>query len=362
MAPFPGFGGMDLAMIPTPPEPPARTIRGTFSGGRPYRTNGLSFTASSSVTGRGPETSHPAFPLPCPREFAIFRARVYASSFSRSYKISTFSGGTPFSSSTNLLLSKNVYRGLVRSTHARACEAFTEIASASWLSLAIRRSTAWTLLLASAAPDFASVASDLAFPASPFACPDCMIAVPESWIAFWARLSASSALSLREPITRPDMSLVWTRHISSSDNAPTRSSVERLAIGSLCAMIHWRLLNSERYSPKQAMVTSAATTYSACSHHQSSRASDATSDEVDIILAHSRASVKVVVLGSFWSSRRFTPARKQADGKRFAFSLPEERSYASLAKSPCPPVASSASQRGYIFLKSAMIMSYGTSG
>jgi len=124
-APIDSFG---LAMTPSPPDPPTRMINGTFweTGFRIRSAN-----ASLSFAGRGPETCHPAFPIPGPREDVTRIAIVYASSFSRSYRTSTFLWATPFNDSTNFLVSKLLTLGPRRSTQARACEAVILTASAS---------------------------------------------------------------------------------------------------------------------------------------------------------------------------------------------------------------------------------------
>jgi len=124
-----------LATIPQPPLPPARTISGALCRDCLGR-----ISASASITGRGPETFHPAFPFPGPNASAIAYANVYASSLSGLYKTSTFCGGLPLRDSTNSAWSKLVYRGLRWSAQTRPWEA-ARLASSnfptsySWMAL-----------------------------------------------------------------------------------------------------------------------------------------------------------------------------------------------------------------------------------
>ncbi len=127
---------------------------------------------------------------------------------------------------------------------------------------------------------------------------DCVRAVAELPRAVFALRSASSAFSLREPISIPDRILVLTRHISSSDNATISSKVERFASRSLRSFIPHvnQFLNSATYSPAQAMVTNPAQMYSPISQRDSDLDRDATSEAVRVILAHKRRE-KLALLG-----------------------------------------------------------------
>ncbi len=192
------------------------------------------------------------------------------------------------------------------------------------------RWTARTLVSASRADDFAALASPLATEAVEFAapalttaCPDCLRAISELWTAALARLSAAPASSLSLPITSSDFPFAFVMHISSKTSAQTRISVEVFAMRSLCALTQGRLLKSAMYSPAQAAATSAPKTYSACSHHQSSRTSDEASDEVNIILAHHRRKNRVLFVfqtaplprcGEAWSTDKKTSRRSRLGG------------------------------------------------
>jgi hypothetical protein len=83
-----------------------------------------------------------------------------------------------------------------------------------------------------------------------------------------------------------DSSFVRTRHISSSDNAAMSSSVERFARRSFrsCTPPVNQFVNSEAYSPTQAMVTKPAHTYSAISQRDRDFDRDTTSDGVRVII------------------------------------------------------------------------------
>ena len=151
-----------------------------------------------------------------------------------------------------------------------------------------RLATASTFSWALPAASFAVLESVSASPATVLALPALSSARADLSNADCALVSAARALSLREPISIPEILLVLTRHISSSARADMSRSVERFASRSCLSLGPpvQQSVNSARYSPVQPKATSAQEAYSAHSQCSNDVARDETSDAVKIILTH----------------------------------------------------------------------------